>query len=76
MHHILHKQIYAGLAEILKDKRLYYHSTAGASYCHLTDEGEKAVLEWMTLMAPKMVELEAKELDARAKALVLAELKQ
>lgn len=76
MSKVLPNQVYAGLYEILKDQRLYYHSSIGDSYCHLTQEGEKAVVSWVSLMAPHMFKLEQAQLDARAKKMVLDELKK
>ena len=76
MNHILHRQIYAGLFEILKDHKLYYNSSVGKGYSYLTEEGKSAVVQWLELMAPEMYELEKKELDARAKKLVWKELKK
>jgi hypothetical protein len=68
--------VYAGLFEILKDQRLYYNSSVGADYSHLTEEGEKAVLKWVNLMGPEMHKLEKALLDARAKQMVVEELKK
>ena len=76
MSKLLPNQVYAGLFEILKDQKLYYHSRVGADYCHLTDEGEKAVLSWINMMAPHMYKLQQDELNARAKQLVFDELKK
>ncbi len=76
MNKLLPNQVYAGIYEILKDHRLYYHSKVGADYCHLTEEGEQAVLKWVSMMAPEMIKLEAQILDARAKQLVIDELKK
>lgn len=76
MNHILHKQIYAGLFEIIKDRDLYYHSGVGSSYSHLTERGKEATIKWLNMMAHEMLELEKKELDARAKKLMWEELKK
>ena len=76
MNHILHKQIYSGLMEIIKDKNCYYYSSVGKSYSHLTEEGKEAVVKWLELMAWEMIELEEKQLDARAKKLMWEELKK
>jgi len=76
MHHILHKQIYAGLFEIIKDRDLYYHSGVGRDYSHLTERGKEALAKWMNMMAWEMIELERKELDARAKKMMWEELKK
>lgn len=76
MNHILHRQIYSGLFEILKDRELYYHSSVGRDYSHLTAQGKEAVVKWLEIMAWEMLELERKELDARAKKLMWEELKK
>lgn len=76
MSKILPNQVYAGIFEILKNQRLYYHSSVGANYCHLTDEGKEAVVKWVELMAPGMHQLEKEELDARAKKMMWDELKK
>ena len=76
MNKVLPNQVYAGLFEILKDHRLYYHSKVGSEYCHLTEEGVQAVVKWVELMAPHMHKLEQMVLDARAKQLVVEELKR
>jgi hypothetical protein len=76
MNYILRKQIYAGLFEIIKDRNLYHHSTVGKEYSHLTAQGKEAVIKWLDLMAWEMLELEKKELDARAKKLMWEELKK
>lgn len=76
MNHILHKQIYAGLNEIIKDKKCYYYSSVGKGYSHLTEEGKVAVVKWLEIMAWEMIELDKQELDARAKKLMWEELKK
>jgi hypothetical protein len=76
MTHILHRQIYAGLMEIIKDEKLYYHSPIGNEYCQLRDGGKEAVIKWLELMAPQMLELEKQQLDARAKKMMWEELKK
>ena len=76
MTHILHKQIYAGLFEIIKDKECYYHSSISKDYCHLTEKGKEATAKWLELMAWEMLELEKQQLDARAKKMMWEELKK
>lgn len=76
MNHILHKQIYAGLFEIIKDRHCYYHSSVGQDYSHLTEQGKEALVNWINAMAWQMLELEKQELDARAKKLMWEELKK
>lgn len=76
MTHLLHKQVYAGFFEIIKDKECYYYSPIGSEYCKLTDAGKEAALKWLTTMAPLMLELENTQLDARAKKMMWEELKK
>ena len=76
MKHILHRQVYAGLFEIIKDKNCYYHSSIGQGYSHLTEEGQEAVVKWLEMTAWDMMKLEEAELDARAKKIVWEELKK
>ena len=76
MKHILHKQIYAGLFEIIKDRELYYHSSVGRDYSHLTEKGKEAVANWLELTAFEMLKLEEAELDQRAKKMMWDELKK
>ena len=71
-----HKQIYAGLFEILKDQQMYYNSPIGKEYSHFREAGKEAALEWLELMAPQMLELEKQQLDARAKKMMWEELKK
>lgn len=68
--------IYGGLMEVMRNRNYYYHSGIGSNYSHFTEEGHKAVLEFLNVMASKMMEAEHEELDARAKELVLKELKK
>jgi hypothetical protein len=48
----------------------------GSSYSHLTEDGKLAVVEFMDMIAWKMIEAENADLDRRAKDQVLAELKK
>lgn len=76
MSQLLPNQVYVGLYEIIKDSKLYYNSSIGPNYSHLTEDGEKAVLFWINLMAPEMIQHETAMLDARAKKMVIDELKK
>jgi hypothetical protein len=67
--------IYGGVSELMKNRRFYYHSTIGESYSFWTPEGTEALLDFVMLMSKKMIEAEEVELDKRAKAMVLKELR-
>ncbi len=67
--------VYGGLEEIINNRNYYYKSSVGSNYCHLTDSGKQAIVEFMDLMAYKINEAEHADLDRRAKEQVLKELK-
>ena len=62
--------------EIINDKKYYYDSKISMDYNKLTDDGMRAVLEYITIMAPHMIKNERELLDKRAKELVMEELKR
>jgi hypothetical protein len=66
---------YGGIMELMRNRQYYYNSGVGSSYSHWTDEGKEVLIEYMTIVAGKMHDAEQAELDARAKELVLRELK-
>ena len=67
--------IFGGLTELSRNTRFYYSSSVGSNYCYWTDEGKEAVLTFMAEMTPLMRAAEEQDLDARAKEMVLKELK-
>lgn len=67
--------IFGGLQELSRNTRFYYHSGVGSNYCYWTEEGKEAVIEFMKEMTPIMRAAEEQDLDARAKEMVLKELK-
>lgn len=75
-HDLFKKQVYSGLLEILKDSKFYYYSHIGERYCKFTEEGEKALMEYLAVMGPWIIDRERKELDRKAKQLVIEELKK
>jgi hypothetical protein len=66
---------FGGLVGLMRDRRYYYHSSIGLNYCHFTEEGTKALSEYMSIMCAKLHEAEEKELDQRAKDMVVKGLK-
>jgi hypothetical protein len=63
------------MMELMRNRHYYYNSGVNSSYNSWTEEGKNALADYMTLVAGKMWEAEQLELDARAKELVLKELK-
>jgi hypothetical protein len=66
---------YGGLMELVNNRNYYYHSSVGAGYSHLTEDGKLAIVEFMNMIAWKMKEAENGDLDRRAKEMVIKELK-
>ena len=67
--------VYGGLEEIINNRSFYYHSSVGAAYSHLTEEGKDAIVEFMDLLAWKIKEAENADLENRAKQQVMNALK-
>ena len=67
--------MFGGISELMKNKHFYYFSIIGPQYCHWTEEGKKALYDYMELMAYKFHEVEQESLNQRAKELVIKGLK-
>lgn len=67
--------LYGSIYELANDKQYFYHSPFGGKYNHFTPEGEKAVLEILTVYVEKILQEEKNSLDRRAKELVIKGLK-
>jgi hypothetical protein len=74
MQNLIKRQVYSGILEIINDKQFYYHSNVSPEYCHFTDEGINALVEYMQIFAPIMLKKEKLELEKLAKDLVWKEL--
>ena len=72
----IEKMIAGSLKEVVKDRNLFHNSTVGPEYCHLTEEGKKAVTDMLNLLLPRLVKAQELEDIERSKALVLQELKK
>ena len=70
------KQIYAGLHEILIDKKYFYESIVGDNYSKLTEEGEQALIEYINMVGPQMLKKHVEELESMAKSMTWNELKR
>jgi hypothetical protein len=68
--------IYGGINELMQDRRYYYRSSVGRDYSHWTDEGKRAMENFMREMTQYIWDAEEAALDKRAKDMVLEELKR
>lgn len=76
MSNLYKRQVYLGLLEIIIDSKYYYYSGISSNYSQLTEEGREEIIQWVELMAPKMIELRQQELDNYAKSMIIGELKK
>ena len=67
--------MFGGVRELMKNRDYYYHSSVGSNYSHWTENGKEALSDYMNIMAYQMIEAEEKELNRRAKDLVIKGLK-
>jgi hypothetical protein len=67
--------MYGGFSEIMNNRQYFYKSSVGHGYSYFTEEGEKALVEYMNLVSWKMIEAENNELNARSKEIVMKTLK-
>jgi hypothetical protein len=67
--------MYGGIKELMNDRKYYYNSGLGRQYSHWTDEGKLAISEFVSDITTYIIDAENKELDSRAKEMVLRELK-
>jgi len=62
------------LRTLVRDKKYFYHSSVGPTYCHLTEDGRRVLMETMELVAPKLYEAMHQEDVERSKELIMKEL--
>ena len=67
--------MYGGINELMNNKDYYWRSSVGAPYSQWTEQGTKVLLEYTLQMARHIQEAEDKELNKRAKELVIKGLK-
>ena len=68
---MLRQSMYGALKELVLDRKYFYHSSVGAQYSELTEEGKEAVLGIISLFAHQIHDAHDIELDSRAKQLVM-----
>ena len=68
--------LYGSLRMIIKDSKYFYYSSAGPEYCHLTEEGARAVIDLVNLFGSRLILAEANADVDRSKEIMLKELKK
>ena len=71
----LKELVFGGVQELMRNRKYYYHSGVSANYSHWTEDGKEALIEYMNVVGWMMLEAENKELDQRAKDIVVKTLK-
>lgn len=67
--------MYGGIAEIMRNRKYFYHSSIGSNYSHWTEDGQKAIAEYMLIVSQKMLEAEEAEIRNKAKEMTMGALK-
>lgn len=67
--------MFGGINELMRNKHYYYHSAVGNDYSHWTEEGQKALAEYMQVMGWKLKQVEEADLKKRAKEMTMSALK-
>jgi len=67
--------LYGGISELMRNNRYYHFSPVGKGYCRWTDEGKEALKDFVSEIAHLMSEENHRELDQRAKDMVIDNLK-
>ena len=63
--------LYGGLSELTQNSHYYYRSPISSEYCYWTEEGEKAMVEFVSMVSSLMADADQAQLDTRAKELVM-----
>jgi hypothetical protein len=71
----LKELMYGGIAELMRNRHYYYYSSVGVDYCHWTEEGQKALADYMNIIGWKMLESAEAELTQKAKDMTINALK-
>lgn len=67
--------MYGSIEELMQNSRYYYYSSIGAQFSHWTDDGKKALAEYMDMISFEMRKCREEEDNQRSKDLVMKELK-
>lgn len=67
--------LFGSVQELSRNQKYYYYSAVGIEYSYWTEEGMAAIKDFLNISAVKMREAEDRELDQRAKNLVIKGLK-
>ena len=66
---------YGGIVELMDNRKYYYSSGVSHNYNHWTEDGKKALHDYVSFMTVQIAQAEEEELDRRSKEFVLKTLK-
>lgn len=72
---LLKEQVYSSILTILNDPKCYYTSNVDYNNNYFYAVGKAALVEWIELVAPKILEIEDARLEQRAKDHVWTKIK-
>jgi hypothetical protein len=68
--------IYGSMLELMENRKFFYKSNIGKwEYSHWTDEGKEELHQLMQTMSIQMLKFQEKELEDKAKDMVMEKLK-
>ena len=66
---------YGGIVELMDNRKYYYSSGVSHNYNHWTEDGKKALHDYVSFMTVQIAQAEEEEMDRRSKEFVLKTLK-
>ena len=66
---------YGGIVELMDNRKYYYSSGVSHNYNHWTEDGKKALHDFVSFMTVQIAQAEEEEMDRRSKEFVLKTLK-
>jgi hypothetical protein len=71
----LKELMYGSIEELMQNSKYYYYSNIGSQYSHWTEDGRKALNDYMDMIAYQIKKCQEEEDIQRSKDLVIKELK-
>jgi len=66
---------YGGIVELMDNRKYYYSSGVSHTYNHWTEDGKKALHDYVSFMTVQIVQAEEEEMDRRSKDYIMNTLK-
>jgi len=66
---------YGGIVELMDNRKYYYSSGVSHTYNHWTEDGKKALHDYVSFMTVQIGQAEQEEMDRRSKDYIMNTLK-